>query len=143
MVRRLIFLVPDAGYFLGHRLALAKAARAAGWEVEVATAPDARQAEIAALGFVVHSLPFRRHGRNLLGAFLSLAAIWRLYRTRRPDLVHHVTLKAVVLPGRRVCAPAPVLSTDREWIPKALLRRRCPKAPLGFFLLPGFLSRRA
>ncbi|MET4807026.1 glycosyltransferase family 4 protein [Limibacillus sp. MBR-115] len=99
MVRRLIFLVPDAGYFLGHRLALAKAARAAGWEVEVATAPDARQAEIAALGFVVHSLPFRRHGRNLLGAFLSLAAIWRLYRTRRPDLVHHVTLKAVVLGG--------------------------------------------
>lgn len=99
MVRRLIFLVPDAGYFLGHRLALAKAARAAGWDVEVATAADARQAEIAALGFTVHALPFRRHGRNPLGAFLSLVAIWRLYRARRPDLVHHVTLKAVVLGG--------------------------------------------
>lgn len=61
MAKRLLYLVSDAGYFLAHRAALAKAAAQAGWQVEVATAPDPRQAEIAALGFRVHAIPFQRH----------------------------------------------------------------------------------
>jgi len=38
MSRRLLYIVNQANYFLSHRLALAKAAQAAGWEVQVATA---------------------------------------------------------------------------------------------------------
>ncbi len=93
MAKRLLYLVSDAGYFLAHRAALAKAAAEAGWTVEVATAPDPRQKEIAALR--------------------SFLAILALYRRVRPDLVHHVTLKAVLLGGlaARLCGlPARVHS---------------------------------
>jgi glycosyltransferase involved in cell wall biosynthesis len=99
MAKRLLYLVSDAGYFLAHRAALAKAAAQAGWQVEVATAPDPRQAEIAALGFRVHAVPFQRHSLNPLGEIKSLLAIRKLYRAVKPDLVHHVTLKAVLLGG--------------------------------------------
>ncbi len=99
MAKRLLYLVSDAGYFLAHRAALAKAAAAAGWQVEVATAPDPRQAEIAALGFPVHAVPFQRHSLNPFGEIRSLLAILSLYRRVKPDLVHHVTLKAVLLGG--------------------------------------------
>ncbi|MEJ1994627.1 MAG: glycosyltransferase family 4 protein [Limibacillus sp.] len=99
MAKRLLYLVSDAGYFLAHRAALAKAASKAGWRVEVATAPDPRQADIEALGFAAHSIPFKRHGMSPLAAAESLFAILKLYRELKPDLVHHVTLKAVLLGG--------------------------------------------
>ena len=113
MPKRLIYLVSDAGYFLAHRAALARAAAEEGWQVEVATAPDPRQEEIAALGFGVHSIPFRRHGLNPLAELRVLLAIFALYRRLKPDLVHHVTLKAVLLGGlaaRMARVPAKVHS---------------------------------
>ena len=99
MAKRLLYLVSDAGYFLAHRAALAKAARKAGWEVTVATAPDPRQAEIEALGFPVRQVPFNRHGMDPLAELKTLRAIRALYREAKPDLVHHVTLKAALLGG--------------------------------------------
>ena len=99
MSRRLLYIVNEASYFLSHRLPLAKAAQAAGWEVEVATAEAPEQAEIAAAGFVIHSLPLSRSGLRLDRELRALLATWRLLRRIRPDLLHCVALKAVVLGG--------------------------------------------
>jgi len=99
MSRRLLYIVNQANYFLSHRLALAKAAQAAGWEVQVATAAGPDQAKIAAAGFTTHNLPLSRSGLRLDRELRALLATWRLLRQVQPDLLHCVALKAVVLGG--------------------------------------------
>ncbi len=99
MSRRLLYVVNDAGYFLSHRLALAEAARAAGWEVHVATAPSPAQERIVAAGFAAHSVPITRASLRPDQELKAVLALVRLYRRLRPDLVHLVALKAVVLGG--------------------------------------------
>ena len=96
---RLLFIVNEARYFLSHRLDLALAARADGWEVEVASAPGAGQEGIRAAGLTVHGLPLSRSGANPLRELRAVLAARRLLRERRPDLVHCVALKAIVIGG--------------------------------------------
>src|SRR5215468_580953 len=55
---RLIYVVTEDWYFLSHRLPMARAARAAGFEVHVATNIGEDIAEIERQGFTVHPLRF-------------------------------------------------------------------------------------
>jgi len=94
---RLLFLVTEDWYFLGHRLTLARAAQDAGYEVIVATRVGARGHEIAAEGFRLEPLAWQRGTFNPLRLVGELFAIARLYRRLRPAIVHHVSLKPMVL----------------------------------------------
>jgi glycosyltransferase involved in cell wall biosynthesis len=94
---RLIYLVTEDWYFWSHRLPMARAAKAAGFAVAVATRIAEHGERIRAEGFTLHPLRWRR---GSIGPFASLAAvieIARLYRRERPRLVHHVALKPAVL----------------------------------------------
>ncbi len=111
--RRLLFLINDTGFFLSHRLALACAARDAGWQVHVASRADARVPEIEAAGLTFHALPIERFGLRPLGELRTALAVARLCRRLRPALLHSVTLKAVVpglLGARLAGVPAIVLA---------------------------------
>ena len=97
--RKLIFLVTEDWYFWSHRLPMARAARAAGFTVSIATRVAAHGDKIRAEGFALHPLRWRRRS---LGPWASLAAIieiTRLYRRERPLIVHHVALKPALLGG--------------------------------------------
>ena len=113
MGKRLLFVVNDAGFFLSHRWPLAQAAQAAGWQVAVATPPDAAQAQIAAAGFECFAFPLERFSLN---PFKELKSVWRLWRTMRafkPDVVHSVTLRAVLpaaIAARLALVPAQVFA---------------------------------
>ncbi|MCK6449821.1 MAG: glycosyltransferase family 4 protein [Alphaproteobacteria bacterium] len=98
---KLIYLVTEDWYFLSHRLPMARAARAAGFEVVVATRVNrpGDRAAIEAEGFRVAPLDWRRGGRNPLGELKAVAAVVRLYRRERPDIVHHVAMKPVLEGG--------------------------------------------
>lgn len=96
---KLLLTVNDAGFFLSHRLPIAVAARAAGYDVHVATAPGPAVARIRAEGFPHHPVPLSRRGLNPLAELRSVAALTRLYRRLRPDIVHHVTIKPVLYGG--------------------------------------------
>jgi glycosyltransferase involved in cell wall biosynthesis len=96
---KLLFLVTEDWYFCSHRLPVARAARAAGFAVGVATRVEAQGERIRQEGFALHPLPWRRRGDGLRGAARAVAAIARLYRAERPDLVHHVALKPVLFGG--------------------------------------------
>lgn len=96
---KLLLVVNDAGFFLSHRLPVAEAARAAGFDVGIATAPSSAVARIHALGFPHHPLPLSRSGSNPLAELRSLWSLIRLYRRLRPDVVHHVTIKPVLYGG--------------------------------------------
>ncbi len=98
---RLLYLVNIPRFFVSHRLPLALAAREAGYEVHVATSAHDREhvAVIEAAGFPFHPLPLSQHGMRPLEEGRTILAIERLYRKLKPDLVHHVTIKAVIYGG--------------------------------------------
>jgi glycosyltransferase involved in cell wall biosynthesis len=104
---KLLFLVTEDWYFCSHRLALARAARDAGFEVTVATRVRAHGEAIRAEGFALRPLAWRRRGDGLFGAARAIRAIAGLYRAERPDIVHHVALKPVLFGGmaRRLAFP--------------------------------------
>lgn len=89
-------MVTEDWYFLSHRLALAQAARAAGLQVMVATAPGRLGGTIRGLGFDFFPLRLRRNSMHPVRELLSIADLALLYRRTAPDLVHHVALKPVV-----------------------------------------------
>jgi len=104
---RLLYVVTEDWYFLSHRLPMARAARAAGFDVHVATNIADGAGAIEREGFVPHPVRF---ARGKLSPFATLATIWtlrRLHRKLAPDVVHHVALQATVIGllaalGRRV-----------------------------------------
>ena len=96
---RLLFVVNAAWFFISHRLPLAEAARRAGYDVHIAsgaaTADEVQLLEIA--GFNYHSLDLKRASGNLFHNAALFLQLIRLYRSVRPAIVHHVTIKPVIL----------------------------------------------
>ena len=98
---RLLYLVNIPRFFVTHRLPLAEAARAAGYDVHVAAAGDDEQnAEIIrTAGFPFHPLPLRQHGVNPLQELRALLACARITRRIRPQVLHALTIKPVLYAG--------------------------------------------
>jgi glycosyltransferase involved in cell wall biosynthesis len=94
---RLLYVVTEDWYFLSHRLPMARAARAAGVEVHVATRVSADADAIEAEGFVLHPVPFVRGTLSPLAALTTLRALRRVYRRVAPAISHHVALQPSIL----------------------------------------------
>jgi glycosyltransferase involved in cell wall biosynthesis len=93
---RLLYFVTEDWYFCSHRLPLAVAAKAAGYDVIVVTRVNQHGEQIRSHGLKLIHLDISRRSRNPLK---ELAVIWRLlniYREQKPDIVHHVALKPVL-----------------------------------------------
>jgi len=97
--RRLLYIVSADWYFLSHRLPMARAARAAGFEVHVATGVADGAARIAAEGFQLHAVPFQRGKLSPLAALRTIVALRRLLRMLQPDIVHCISLQPSVYGG--------------------------------------------
>jgi glycosyltransferase involved in cell wall biosynthesis len=93
---RLLFVVNVDWFFLSHRLPLALGARDAGVEVMVAAGDTGRAGEIRAQGLEFVPLPITRDGTGMGAELATMAALARLYRRVRADMVHHVTIKPVL-----------------------------------------------
>jgi glycosyltransferase involved in cell wall biosynthesis len=91
----LLFVTED-WYFVSHRLPLALAAQAAGYDVVVAT--RVRDCGDLIRGSGLRLIPFEnvRSGLNPLTEIGTLIRLVLLYRRERPDLVHHVAMKPVL-----------------------------------------------
>ncbi|HEU5274871.1 MAG TPA: glycosyltransferase family 4 protein [Xanthobacteraceae bacterium] len=94
---RLLYVVTEDWFFLSHRLPMARAARAAGFEVHVATNVADGAAAIAREGFILHPVRFARGRLSPFATLATIRALRRLHRTLAPDLVHHVALQATIL----------------------------------------------
>jgi len=100
MATHLAFLITEDWYFRQHFLALATAARAAGYDVSVLCrigecGPEAADA-IRSAGLALHAVDFQRSGLNPFKDLATRHRISRLYRDLRPDIVHHVALKPII-----------------------------------------------
>ena len=94
---KILYLVTEDWYFCSHRLPIARAARDAGLDVVVAARVQDHGREIERQGFTLVPLDFPRRLANPWRELSTLIAIIRLYRAERPDIVHHVAMKPVVL----------------------------------------------
>lgn len=92
----ILYLVSEDWYFISHRLPLARAARAAGYRVVIASRFTEHRALLEAEGFAAVPLLLRRRGASLWQEALAILELRRLYRKTAPVIVHHVALKPVV-----------------------------------------------
>ena len=97
MTPRILYVVTEDWYFLSHRLPMARAAKAAGFEVHVAARIKDGLAGIEAEGFMPHPLAWSRGSLSLRDSFAAVRQLRRLYGDLRPDIVHNVALKPVLL----------------------------------------------
>ncbi len=96
---RLLFVVNQLGFFVSHRLPLALAAQAKGFQVHVATAPSDAAADMVALGITHHAVPLQRGGFNPLSDLRLLWSLLYLFLRLRPHVLHLVTIKPVIYGG--------------------------------------------
>jgi glycosyltransferase involved in cell wall biosynthesis len=94
---RLLYVITEDWFFLSHRLPMARAAKAAGFDVHVATNVTAGAAAIEREGFILHPVRFARGALSPIAALTTIRALRRLYRNLAPTLVHHVALQATLL----------------------------------------------
>jgi len=92
----LLFLVTEDWYFCSHRLPLARAALNAGFKVTVVTRVRRHAAQIREAGLELIALSMSRRSANPLRELATLREIISIYRSTRPDIVHHVALKPVL-----------------------------------------------
>ncbi len=93
---RILYLIPNDWYFWTHRLRLARAARAAGYAVTVATLPGEYVERIQAEGFDFEPLRLQRLSATPLTEWRTIANIVALHRRWQPQLVHQVTLRVIL-----------------------------------------------
>jgi len=95
----LLFVVNVDWFFLSHRLPIALEAMRQGYQVHIATGLTDKQGELQRNGLVVHPLALDRSSAGLGNAWRTMVQLWRIFRAVRPDLVHLVTIKPVLLGG--------------------------------------------
>jgi len=93
---RLLFFVTEDWYFCSHRLPLAQAARAAGYEVALLTRVRRHGESIRAQGIRVIPLELSRRCLNPLRELALIGRLYAIYRRERPDILHQVAMKPVL-----------------------------------------------
>jgi glycosyltransferase involved in cell wall biosynthesis len=129
--KKLLFIVNVDWFFLSHRLPIALEAIDLGYEVHIATKVTDDLGLLESSGLIVHSLHL--HRSSFVTIFSEFLEIFSVVRTVSPDILHLVTIKAVLLGGvvaRLTSTPAVVSSMSglgfvfiSHGIP-ALLRRK-------------------
>ncbi len=94
---RILFLVADDWYFVSHRLEFGRRLRQAGYAVAVGCRGSGLEAAIRAADIQVFPAPFERGSLSLLRALREAWAVRRLLKTHRPDIVHQVALRTILV----------------------------------------------
>jgi glycosyltransferase involved in cell wall biosynthesis len=98
-MKKLLFVVNVDWFFLSHRLPIALAAQKQGFEIHIATSVTTRLPELMQYGFSVHELKLDRSSAGIIAAIRTLVSIWKVFKSIKPDLVHLITIKPVLLGG--------------------------------------------
>ena len=99
MTIRVLIVVNVDWFFLSHRLPIALGAIQAGYEVHVATCLTNSKERLEAYGFVVHPLQLDRSNAGPVAIFNLFVDFLRLFRSLRPNVLHLVTIKPVLVGG--------------------------------------------
>ncbi|MBI5418335.1 glycosyltransferase family 4 protein [Candidatus Poribacteria bacterium] len=93
---KILFLVTEDWYFWSHRLPIACAARDNGFDVVVATRVQKHKEKIINEGFKLIPLSLIRRNKNPFLEIKAMLEIINIYKSEKPDIVHHVAMKPVI-----------------------------------------------
>jgi glycosyltransferase involved in cell wall biosynthesis len=93
---KLLFFVTEDYYFVSHRLPIASAAKADGYDVCVVTRVRECGDVIRRAGLRLIAFDTARSSVNPIADLPRLVRLILLYRRERPDIVHHVAMKPVL-----------------------------------------------
>ena len=132
---RLLYIVNDAGFFCSHRLPIALAARAEGYDVAVACPGDGKAARITDAGIAHIDLPLGRGKLDPAGEVVAVRALDRVVAGFAPALVHLITSKPIIYGGlvtrrRRIPAVAAVSGLGHVFIDDSAKSRLLRRAAL-------------
>jgi glycosyltransferase involved in cell wall biosynthesis len=97
LMKRIVFVVNIDWFFLSHRLPLALEAIKRGYDVYLLTANSGKRSEIEGYGINFIEVPFDRSGKNVFHELKCINKLASDYKRLKPDIIHHVTLKAALL----------------------------------------------
>lgn len=99
MSKKLLFIINVDWFFLSHRLPIALKAINLGYEVHIATGITKHLTQMQSYGLHVHPLSLHRSDTNLISSMKLILEIFHIYKNIRPDIVHLVTIKPVIIGG--------------------------------------------
>jgi glycosyltransferase involved in cell wall biosynthesis len=97
MQKKLLIVINVDWFFLSHFLPIALFSRKMGWQVTVVTCNTGKKEEIESYGLRFIELPFKRSGTNIWYEAKCVCSLIKLLKKERPNIVHNITLKAVLL----------------------------------------------
>jgi len=98
MKKRLLYIVNVDWFFISHRIEIARAAINSGYEVHLACEVTDKLDLIEDMGIFVHKTPSMR-GFRILSSILLISRITNIIRSVRPDVIHCVTIKPILIGG--------------------------------------------
>ncbi len=93
---KLLYVVTEDWYFCSHRMPIAIEAQKQGYEVVVATRVDRHGKYITDEGFKLIPLKMQRRSTNPFNEIAVIIQLIGIYRSEKPDVVHHVAMKPVL-----------------------------------------------
>jgi glycosyltransferase involved in cell wall biosynthesis len=99
MSRKLMFVVNVDWFFMSHRLPIALEAKRQGYEVHIATGLTGHRETMERHGLIVHPISIDRSSANIFDTLRTFWQIVAVFRKFKPDVVHLVTIKPVLLGG--------------------------------------------
>jgi glycosyltransferase involved in cell wall biosynthesis len=96
---KMLFFVTEDWFFVSHFLPMAHAARAQGLDLVVAARVRDHRAQLETEGIRVIALDVERKSLGPLTGIRNLVSAIRIVRAERPDIVHCIALRSVVMGG--------------------------------------------
>lgn len=96
--KKILFIVNVDWFFVSHRLPIAIKAKEQGYQVHIAARITNKLSLLKDYGFIIHPLNLHRSrtGVKIISEFLEILS---LIRNINPNIVHLITIKAVLLGG--------------------------------------------
>ena len=95
--KKFLFIVNTDKFLLSHRIEIAKELLKNDYEVHLGSAITEASNEIKNLGIKTHPLFINRSKTGILNIFLTALSIFKLIKKIRPDIVHFISIKPVLL----------------------------------------------
>ncbi len=95
----LFMVVNEDRFFLSHRKEIAVRAQKEGYDVLIVCKDTGQRQDVEALGLKMLEMPINPTGSNIREELKTFWFLYRLYKKRKPDLVHHVGLKNILWGG--------------------------------------------
>lgn len=97
--KKLLIVTNVDWFFVSHRMAIGLEAIKQGYDVYIVTSITTERAKLLLNGFYVCDVPLNRSGASLLGLIKIIYIYLKIFWKIRPDIVHLVTIKPVLLGG--------------------------------------------